>query len=312
MRVDVIASEAHYLSHLLPIWAALPPHLQGTVHQLAEPGQVVRPAFGRTALVAGWQDVAPLRDLTRMIYVEHGSGQTYAGREHDPSYSGSGGARHRGVIGYICPSQMVADRFSKPATAVGCPKLDRFIGIPKPVGSTPTACFVWHWDCKMVQEASSVWPHYEPFFSAIVGSFREQGFRVVAHEHPKWRGQMAERMTRYGVDVLARDADVFIEADLMIVDNSSLAFEFMALGRPVVFMNAPWYRFEVNHGGRFWDWVIDHPMVDDPLELSGLDLWEVVIPDTEAINRTADLVYAYRDGSSSRRAARAVQDLIGE
>jgi hypothetical protein len=248
-----------------------------------------------------------------MIYVEHGAGQTYVGREHDPSYSGSGGARHRGVIGYISPSQAVADRFRKPSIAVGCPKLDRYVGIPKLASSPPTVCFVWHWDCKMVQEARSAWPHYQPRFAAIVASFQAQGFEVIAHEHPKWRGQMNLWMHQHGVTVAPADVDVFMAADLMIVDNSSMAFEFMALGRPVIFMNAPWYRWEVNHGGRFWDWVLNHPMVDTPEELMSLDLTDFLIPDEEhaaAIEHTANQVYAYTDGTSSKRAAQFIVDLL--
>jgi len=315
VKVDVIASEAHYLRHMLPIWAALPDKMRGDVHPLVPPGAVTKAPMGRAALVAGWQDVAPLRDLNKMIYVEHGSGQTYLGREYDPSYSGSGGARHRGVIGYISPSQMVADRFRKPAVAVGCPKLDRYVGIPKPLGQPPTVVFAWHWDCKMIQEAQSAWPHYEQKFSLIVDKFRAQGWRVVSHEHPKWRGAMNHRMTGLGVETFQSDTDVFMYADLLIVDNSSLAFEFMALERPVIFMNAPWYRFDVNHGGRFWDWAIEHPMVDGPDELLGLNLLDFIIMDDDRkmqLAKTARQVYAHIDGSSSQRAADFIRDLLGD
>lgn len=315
MKVDVVASEQHYLRHMIPIWAELPDEFRGIVHRLPADGIVTRPAMGHIAMVAGWQDVAPLRGQCQMIYVEHGAGQTYVDRAHDPSYSGSGGDRHRGVIGYICPSQTVADRWNRPSVAVGCPKMDDVIlwGRDKPVGDPPVVCFVWHWPCKMSPEADTVWPHYENDFEEVVLRYQAQGFRVVAHEHPKWRGEMEKRMLGYGVDVLPSDIDVFNLADVMIVDNSSLATEFMLLGRPVIFMNAPTYRRDVEHGGRFWDWTLGHPMVDNADELMSLNLWDHVEPDSShahAIEITTSKAYAHTDGSSSERAARWIVDLL--
>jgi len=269
--------------------------------------------MGHIAMVAGWQDVAPLRGQCDMIYVEHGAGQMYLDRLHDPSYSGSGGNRHHGVIGYICPSQRVADRWIKPAVAVGCPKMDHLIGSPAPPTDEPTVCFAWHWDCKMSPEASSVWPHYEKDFDEIVLRFRAQGFRVVAHEHPKWRGEMAKRMIGHGVDVLDWDDEVFEQANILIVDNSSIAPEAMLLNRPVVFMNAPWFRRDVHHGNRFWEWTWSHPTVNDPDELIRMNLWDYV-PVSEqhliSIEETARRTYAYTDGSSSARAAEWIVTLI--
>ncbi len=313
MKIDVVASEPHYLRHMLPIWDALPNELRGIVHKLPEDGVVTRPAMGHIAMVAAWQDVAPLRGQCRQIYVEHGAGQTYVGREHDPSYSGSGGTRHQGVIGYICPSQTVADRWVKPSVAVGCPKMDHLIGMLPPLTDEPTVCFAWHWPCKMVPEADTAWAHYEEDFEEIVLRFRAQGFRVVAHEHPKWRGEMNRRMRGFDVEILEWDEQVFEQANILIVDNSSLATEMMLLGRPVVFLNAPWYRRDVEHGGRFWDWTKWHPTVDGPEELVFLNLWDHVPPGpclSVAIRETVDEVYAYSDGKSSQRAADFIVDLI--
>ena len=45
-------------------------------------------------------------------------------------------------------------------------------------------------------------------------------------------------------------------ADLYAVDNSSTLFEFAATGRPVVVLNAPWYRRSVTAWPRFW-WGAD-------------------------------------------------------
>ena len=313
MRIDVVCSEAHYLRHMMPIWAELPDEFRGVVHRLPDDGIVTRPAMGHLAMVAGWQDIAPLRGQCEMIYVEHGSGQTYSDRPHDPSYSGSGGDRHQGVIGYICPSQTVADRWLKPSVAVGCPKMDHLIGMEPPGVDPPTVCFAWHWPCKMSPEASSAWEHYEKEFDEIVLRFQAQGFRVVAHEHPKWRGEMERRMRGFGLEILTYDEQVFEQANILIVDNSSLATEMMLLGRPVIWMNAPWYRRDVDHGGRFWDWTVGHPCVDSAEELMLTNLWDLIQPpyvNAYCIEDTARLAYAHTDGSSSKRAAEWIVDLL--
>jgi CDP-glycerol glycerophosphotransferase (TagB/SpsB family) len=182
----------------------------------------------------------------------------------------------------------------------------------KTVSDEPVVCFVWHWPCVMVPEAQTVWHWYEQDFDDVVQRFRAQGFQVFSHEHPKWRGEMNKRMLDHDVRVFPNDIDVFKMADVMIVDNSSLAFEFMLLDRSVVFMNAPWYRKDVEHGGRFWEWARGHPQVDSAEELMSLNLWDIVSPlnNIHSIQETANQVYAHTDGTSSQRAADWIVDLL--
>lgn len=318
MKVDVIASETHYLRHLMPIWAELPDHLRGDVYPLFEPGQAQPPRAGRLALVAGWQDVAPLRGRCDMVYVEHGAGQTYSSRPHDPSYSGSGGQRHRGVIGYIAPNETVAARWSKPAAAVGSPKLDWWLRMGvKPRPERPVICFAWHWDCRFVPEARSAWPHYAARFGEVAAMFAAQGFIVAGHAHPKWRGALDPVLAEFGVRVFPDEDHVFRYADILAVDNSSLGMEFLALKRPVVWLNAPWYRREVHHGGRFWDWTIGMETVDDTDRLLHLNLWdtldwrgESLIDPYAAGQHHVRRTFAHTDGYSAKRAATFIASLI--
>lgn len=317
MKIDVLASEPHYLAHMIPIWCELPASLQGTVHPPYDI-PISKPPFGRIAMVAGWQDVRPLRGRCNMIYVEHGAGQTYTDRPYDPSYSGSAGDRHDGVMGYICPSDVVAARWKRaPSVAVGCPKMDRYIGAVKPfdMEGEPVVCFAWHWDCTLVPETRSVWPHYEHHFGRIVEQFRSQGFRVVGHEHPKWRGRMAETLMSFGVEILATDDEVFKTAHILIVDNSSLAYEFASLGKPVLLLNAPWYRRDVQHGLRFWS----HPPgleFDEPQELLDFNLWNCFYdtPERELGEHlridASNYAYKFVDGQSAKRAADWITDLV--
>lgn len=313
----MVWSEQHYVRHMLPIFNALPDHLRGVVHPQSPPGMAVRPPMGRIAMVAGWQDVNPLRGQCPMIYVEHGAGQSYIDNAADAAYSGSGGRRHTGVIGFICPNETVASRWtSAPTVAVGCPKMDRYVGIETP--TIPTITFAWHWDGSVAPEAKSAWPHYAERMDEVISLYTAMGFRVFVHEHPKWRGKMEDTWAeRFHIPPFWTDDEVFKYSSILMVDNSSLAYEFASLGRPVVNLNAPWYRREVHHGLRFWEHVpgIQVEGIDG---LLGLNPWDL-LGDTPLGRLSAGLAedavkvtYAFTDGSSAQRAAQWITDLVAE
>lgn len=306
MKVDVVASLPHYLDHLRPVFDALPDELQGQVYGGSTPWSLRPRGVPRLTLVAGWQDV---RDGNgSMVYVEHGAGQSYAGdpkTAHQPGYSASGGARHRGVVGYIAPSEEVARRWrsgtGRPAVAVGCPKLDAYLIDDPPVPEERTICLAWHWDCLISPEARSAWNHYAERLPRVVAAWHRQGWRVFGHSHPRWEGALDSTMLTAGVDeILATDRQVFERAAVLAVDNSSIGMEFQALDRPVIWLDAPWYRRNISHGGRFWDWVIGAPRVSGPDELIELKLNNVW---TWGYREYAGRAYDHLDGLSALRAA---------
>ena len=314
----MVWSERHYRDHMQPIFDALPEFLRGNVLTRAEPGCAVRPPMGRVALVAGYQDVNPLRSQCPMIYVEHGAGQTYADASHDPAYSGSGGYLHTGVIGFISPNELVAQRWkSAPAVAVGCPKMDQWRNTPAP--TEPAICFTWHWEGTIVPETRSAFAHYEAHLAEIVAHYRLMGFRVYGHEHPKWRGVINRVWEQHGVEVLHSDVEVFTKASILMVDNSSLAYEFASLGRPVVSLNAPWYRRDVEHGQRFWQYVPGIE-INFPEELMSLNPWDLIHDTTIGKlgkflgQQATDFTYAKPGNgqTSSEFAAQWITDLLAE
>lgn len=321
MKIDMVASETHYQDHMLPIFEALPDHLRGNVLPLARPGEATRPPMGRIAMVAGWQDVSPLRGQCPMIYVEHGAGQTYSDRPFDPSYSASGGQRHQGVVGFISPNEEVASRWTTaPSIAVGCPKMDQWVQRPyKQPGDSPAICFAFHWDCRLSPESRSAWEWYAPHMVDIVAWYRSVGFRVFVHEHPKWRGELIRQWAELlpDVPVLYTDREVFEQADILMMDNSSLMYEFALISRPVVALNAPWYRRDVEHGLRFWRWVPGIE-VNDHRDLLALNPWDLIHETplrgvAQVLGSAARArVYAWGDGSSSARAAQFIVDLLSE
>lgn len=312
MRVDVVGSERHYYSHMVPIYNALPDELKGDIHPIRPINQITAPPRSRVAMVASWQDMAPLRHLTRFIYVEHGAGQSYGGdvkTAHWPGYS-LGGAKHTDVLGYICPSQTVADRWAPAnAVAVGCPKLDALLS--DPIEPDPrSVCIAFHWDCRISPEARSAFEHYAHRLRDIVQAWRDQGWEVWGHAHPKWEGQIDDTLRRAGCTVTSKDDAVLRRCGMLVMDNSSLMYEFAALNKPVITLNAPWYRRDINHGLRFWD-SLPGPVSSHPEELVALDLdhaHEKMHQPAWTYRRldVASNVYAHRDGKSSQRAAEAI------
>jgi len=311
-KVNLWATLPHYLDHLLPIWRALPAETRGEC--LYSPDGTLPLLSSGVTMVAGWQDVRALRGRP-MIYVEHGAGQTYVGdprMKDQPGYSGHGGTRFNGVMGFIAPSSTVAARWTTaPSVAVGCPKMDPWFH-PQPFTQRgENVCFAWHWESLLCPETRSAWEHYAPRFRQIVAHFKSRGFQVFGHAHPRWEGRLDEPMTEAGAIMLHADADVFYVAAALLCDNSSIAYEFASLGRPVLSLNAPWYRRDIEHGLRFWSHV-PGLQVDGPEELLDVNPWEILYGDEGEQDRldAVEFAYDYTDGHAGPRAAAWIDRLV--
>lgn len=303
MRVDLVASLPHYDRHLRPIWEAL-----GSPGVEAEPGRNTG-----VALVASWNDANLTR--TRKIYVEHGAGQAYRAVPGWAKSYYSGGAGHRRVLGFICPNEEVADRWRDTypgvrAIGVGCPKLDRWVG--KKITGPKTIALTCHWECTIAKETLPAFPYYWDELPELIADWRAEGFEVIGHAHPKDVEGAKIRWDHLKVEFVENEEEVFDRAGVLVADNTSLLPEFMALGRNVVFLDAPWYKAE--HGGRFWDWTSGGHLCWEPRQLGALDMERLFDPDHLRVQReaVADKIYAYRDGTSSRRAADFVRELLEE
>lgn len=317
MKVDVVYSLPHYLDHMLPIWECLPDEMKGDVHDQEWP--VRPPRRNRIAMVAGWQDVQTLRPHHRMIYVEHGAGQAYTGdikSAAQPGYSASGGFRHGGVELFLAPNDKVAARWqTAPAYGIGCPKMDRWMNADPPESNA--VCFAWHWNALVSPEASTAFWDFASHLPQVVAFYKQQGFEVYGHAHPRWNGELDSAMTDFGLTVLPSDSDVYRTTEILFVDNSSIGMEFMSLGRPVVWLNAKKYRRDIHHGGRFWEWTNGVPTIDEPDELLTMNLWDVLAFNYLSGSREAQrghvaATYKYHDGSSSRRAADFIAQRFAE
>lgn len=314
--VDLFASQSHYAEHLRPIWDALPDELRGQSWSASRgawwgersPRPLHHHVLDRLTLVAGWTDAA--RCAGRLVYVEHGTGQTYRELRDHPSYSG-GVHRAADVAGYLCPSEQVARRWlarGGHAHVVGCPKLDRWLPSP-PRPQSRTIAITAHWDCRLTSETRAALPHFTARgrLAATVARWQRDGWHVVGHAHPRARAAARQLWTSMGVEFEPDAAAVLERASLLVADNTSLLYEHAALGRPVLVLNAPWYRRDVEHGLRFWSHVPGQ-QIDGPDELDALDVAHYVDADPSWFVREVAVGHAYavRDGTSAARAADVV------
>lgn len=259
-----------------------------------------------------------------VVYVEHGAGQSYDG---DPASAGhgsySGGLGLDRVVLFIGPSEQVCARWrerypSTPAIAVGCPRLDvwhrgRVATLARDGHrSQATVAVTFHWECALVAESTSAWRHFDRGLPALKRWADEHDVELLGHGHPRLWPFIRPRWEQLGIEPVA-DFDVVLDrADVLAFDNTSAGYEFASLDRPVVVMNAPWYRRDVEHGGRFWRWADVGVQVDDSDAL--LDVLPYALSDPPVVRanreRIVSEVYGVRDGSASTRAADAIERLL--
>jgi hypothetical protein len=199
---------------------------------------------------------------------------------------------------------------STPVIEVGCPKLDHRISRSGAMQTDPpTVVTSFHWDCKVVAETRWAFPFYA---NAIHRLARNKDINLMGHGHPKAMSRLTGFYKRAGIPVLPTFDEVLDCASVYVCDASSTIYEAAACGIPVVVLNAPYYRRDVEHGLRFWEAANVGPQVDHPGQLqraiaAALDPTPEQVAET---NRCLDLVYTHRDGSSTARAIAAIEELL--
>jgi len=302
--IDIVAEHPHYADHIRPIWDALPPELKGT-----DWGAGPALPSNNLLLVAGYSDVKRHRHH-RIIYLEHGAGQSYIGLDIGAQPFYSGGPQHRNVVGYLCPNQSVAYRWNArypdvTTQVIGCPKLDALHG-SVPEDRTVAITFHWNASATGVPETGTAFGHYVQALPDIIQRWRSSGWHVLGHAHPRYRAladfwQIPEMRTM--VEWCPSGSDILARAGVLVADNTSLQPEALSLGRSVVWLNCPEYRRNVHHGGRFWEWPeMSGVSVDGPSELLRLDLDDVPV--------SGGHPYAYADSMASERAVASLKFMV--
>lgn len=260
---DFYSSSRAYTEHLLPVWFALPEEERGTFYGpsivarlLASEGihplQSAPPLDPNPIVVAGWTDTMRC-DGRPIALLEHGAGQTYLAEDDDASYAGGRDRDH--VALFLCPSRRVADlnatRYPDASVAVvGCPKLDRWansqrIGEPE----IPTVAISWHWNCSLLPETRWAFPAFK---DQVLELAARPDLKVIGHGHPRAWGHLRKFYEANGIEAVEDLDDVIARADAFVADNSSALYEAAFADIPVLALDAPWYRRDVEHGLRFW------------------------------------------------------------
>jgi hypothetical protein len=288
-RLDLLATQPHYMRHMLPVWDELPALRRGH-------------GGSGAVLVASAHDLAGAwrAGYRRVAYLEHGIGQTYGTAAGYP-----GGAGRGQVSLFLSPNDTAAaaDRAAYPGArvvVVGDPALE---SLPSRQPGPLTVAVSFHWECHVVPESRSAVGHYRRALPALA-----ERYQLLGHGHPKAARQLERMWRRMGVEYTPSFDEVCRRADVYVCDNSSTLFEFASTGRPVVVLNAPWYRRSVSWGLRFWQAATVGVQVDEPGALGEAVAQALEDAPEQRQHRDValDLAYAARSGAA-RRAAEALE-----
>ncbi|MFW6222230.1 MAG: glycosyltransferase [Bacteroidota bacterium] len=330
MKIDFIAWERHHFDHLRAIWSEIPNRFKGFFYIITNYDKLsdfreisalkkilVYESFDNLEVqifnsknpivVSTFYKVDLLFKFCRPIfYVEHGAGQTY---KESKLYN----YERRNVVLDILPSQRLSEIFQvrypfSSKIAAGSPVLDKWHKFAeRPLNPLPVVALSFHFDRTSLPETRSSFGYFE---SALKKLAQQNRWKILGHGHPRIFNQLAPVYKKYGFEIVRDFEDVMNQADLYVCDNSSTLFEFASTNRPVVVLNAPWYRRDVEHGLRFWEHAGVGVNCNHPEEL--LDAIELAIadpPEQQAKRKKAvNAVYAYTDGFAATRAAKAMVD----
>lgn len=342
-RVDISAAPVqmvghnriHYLSHLAPIWAALPDDIRGECH-IAEADRENAEYFGianlrvhksrkqiiahlrnrperRVTIVAGYSDLRHINKLgLPNIFVMHGTGFIHDADADISSYPGATRNRDNTVLILSNGPVITAiERKKNPGIrveTVGCPKLDRWINRPKAQSKKPVIALAWHWRCGRGGNTDTLFDEYREVLPELA-----KHYKLLGHGHPHIIDELIPIYEDLGIEHTRYLEDVFDRADLMIADATSAIYEFAALDRPVVPLWGSKYS-ETNFGG----------LNDCRMDL-GSPCWkpDELIPAVERAlknlkavtakrHKTVAKAYANLDGTATAAAIKAIVEVVEE
>jgi len=287
-KLNFYATYEHYFDHMLPIWEQLPKKYRGTFYlnqrvankakRLKVEHKVGFPESDDLVLVASYGDFTHTKG--DVVYMEHGIGHTYSN-----DHSGFAGGKHKErVVLFLNQHHITQEKntLANPLAKnviIGTPKMDKWDKMPMFQGEKPIVCVSFHWDNKVAPEARTAFPFYSRVLPVLE---TQKDFELVYHGHPKedWTKVFKNKEIRF----LKSQEEVFTQADIYICDNSSSMYEFLVTGKPVIYLNCKWYRKDVKHGIRFWDYIAGL-QIDQPFKLLQGVLDTIKNPDKFAIKR---------------------------
>lgn len=333
--IDFLASQKHYIDHIAPVWNLLPPELQ---HNFYVPQGIL--SYARTKLIGHakylfqYERVFPQDDYPilvcaygdlitaqrnnprrKIIYMEHGTGHAFG----TAAYPNGPGKRDYASL-FLAPNEytkrLIRSVRDTPTYVVGTPKMDVYEGMfdvtqrmLELIGSPskPVLCISFHWGDKhaVPPESGSAWEHYKNILPEL-----NSRYTLIAHGHPIAQHVYKPFYEELGIEWVEHFSEVMVRADIYINDLSSTLYEFVCTGKPVIVLNAPWFRRNVDWGIRFWDYSDVGINVNEPEELfQAIDTTIADYKNVRILQRTrmVENLYPYIGGS-----AQGTADIIAE
>lgn len=321
--MDALITSAHLLPHSLPIWHALDTSVRGRLFVGFDARMNVEaskygfdahfgtpPPSDTPVLVASGND---LPGIQRAVLLAHGVEQTYIGVDH---ISWAGGSGRENVILFVVPHEQAAwanrERYpNTPCAVVGSPHVELLRKLPPYPLRDPRIAISTHWESGLVPELRSAFSWYEEEFQRLCMANPDA---FVMHGHPRHQDFTEWKAREWGVEFVPSFEKLTQRAWLYVVDSSSTAYEWAALGRPVVHVNAPWYRAEVEHSLRFWSQSDIGPNVFKPADLEAALSIAMADPAPIACRRqqiVTELFGTDLSVGAAARAARAIEEVVG-
>lgn len=287
MQIDFLARQPYFVDHLLPVYLGLPAGRQGDFYAMGDDvrerlqkrlslikiknytddgecgsNPIVTAAYGDAVRASTANPSRPV------ILMEHGVGLTFG----KAAYADGAGQRVRlslipvqsnYILGKVHPE--VAHI---PHPVIGVPKLDRWSGYRfAERGAKPLIVFTFHHGDRHSRpaEVGSAWEHYYQYLPELAKTHN-----IAVHHHPSAsasRQPFFDLIRQHGIREIAEFDDVMREADVLVNDCGSAAYEFCVTGKPVILMNAPWFNKSQKWGIRFWDYSEIGIQVESPEEL---------------------------------------------
>jgi len=341
VEVDFFANRMNYADHLLPIYKAMPSVNRGyfvvgnTENRRSMIDQLLAYCKSKGVEAIGYRDHKRVTHASprwvvmaglafvdwwrghHLVLVNHGCGGHW--NLNHQSYAGGGAMRQLYKL-ILDPGDIPGDRdkHSCPRSkvvVVGCPKMDRWYPVqPKELGDPPVIAIGFHQDTRVCPESRTALPHYMTAFPQLA-AWQESGeVKIIGTGHPVYWDTLLPLWKKYGFEPVLDFDEVMKRADVYVRDQYSTIYEFASLDRPVVLLNAPWYRRNVEHGMRFWELSNVGINCDNPEDL--IDCIKLALTDPDHVKQArrnaVDRVYKYMDGKSTERAVGAIIELIHE
>jgi len=315
-QIDFFAREPHHIQHAKAIYNKIPLEHRGKLYTVLS--EAINSTNDYIAIFCYGDLKSISKTNKKIVYCEHGVGMYY--NTIHGSYAGSTQYRDNVVL-RLSPNKTHADKEKKtlkcPVKIVGVPKMDEWAGFREKLVNKrnmhpfmkPVVAISFHWNCLVCPETESSYKHFASSIKEL-----SKHFTLIGHGHPRILPQLRTKYKQLGIQVAADFNRVMRIADMYICDNSSTIYEFAYLNKPVVLLNAPSYRKNVEHKGnpRFWKHANIGPQVDNPEDLitKVQEAWDNFALYLRAINDATNEIFTYTDGRCGERAAQAILEIL--